>query len=86
MSDGAPSGMIAAVDIGGTFTDSVLVDPEGHWHGSTVATNIVVEGKGATLLYLYRREHPDSGGAGRFRGGNGGRLAYIPHVELRLSL
>jgi N-methylhydantoinase B len=31
------------------------------------------------ILYLYRREDPDSGGAGRLRGGNGGRLAYMPH-------
>jgi N-methylhydantoinase B len=30
-------------------------------------------------LYLYRREQRDSGGAGRFRAGNGGEIAYIPH-------
>lgn len=31
------------------------------------------------LLYLYRRELADSGGAGRFRGGNGAEMAFIPH-------
>ena len=31
------------------------------------------------ILYLFRREQPDSGGAGRFRGGNGGELSFIPH-------
>jgi N-methylhydantoinase B/acetone carboxylase, alpha subunit len=31
------------------------------------------------ILYLFRREHPDSGGAGRFRAGNGGEIAYVPH-------
>lgn len=31
------------------------------------------------ILYLYRRELPDSGGAGRFRGGNGGEMSFIPH-------
>lgn len=31
------------------------------------------------LLYLWRKELPDSGGAGRFRGGNGGEVAVVPH-------
>jgi N-methylhydantoinase B len=31
------------------------------------------------MLYLWRKEQPDSGGAGRFRGGNGAELALIPH-------
>lgn len=31
------------------------------------------------ILYLFRREHPDSGGAGRSRAGNGGEIAYVPH-------
>ncbi|HEX3238634.1 MAG TPA: hydantoinase B/oxoprolinase family protein, partial [Solirubrobacterales bacterium] len=31
------------------------------------------------ILYLFRREHPDSGGAGRQRAGNGGEIAYVPH-------
>ncbi|MBI4489991.1 MAG: hydantoinase B/oxoprolinase family protein [Deltaproteobacteria bacterium] len=31
------------------------------------------------LLYLYRRQEPDTGGAGRFRGGVGVGLAMTPH-------
>lgn len=31
------------------------------------------------ILYLYRKEHQDSAGSGRYRGGNGGVLAYIPY-------
>ncbi len=31
------------------------------------------------LLYLYRREHINSGGAGRMRGGNGGIIGYVPY-------
>lgn len=31
------------------------------------------------ILYLWRREQADSGGAGTFRGGNGLSLAYVPH-------
>ncbi len=31
------------------------------------------------VLYLYRREHINSGGAGRTRGGNGGLVGYVPY-------
>lgn len=31
------------------------------------------------FLYLYRREEPDMGGAGRWRGGTGLGMAYMPH-------
>jgi N-methylhydantoinase B len=31
------------------------------------------------VLYLFRREHSGSAGAGRFRAGNGGELAYVIH-------
>jgi N-methylhydantoinase B len=31
------------------------------------------------ILYLYRREEPDMGGAGRWRGGTGLGMAYMPH-------
>jgi len=31
------------------------------------------------VLYLWRREQADSGGAGTYRGGNGVSLAYLPH-------
>ncbi|HVH00899.1 MAG TPA: hydantoinase B/oxoprolinase family protein, partial [Miltoncostaeaceae bacterium] len=29
--------------------------------------------------FLWRKEKPDSGGAGRWRGGNGAELAFVPH-------
>jgi N-methylhydantoinase B len=31
------------------------------------------------MLFLWRKELADSGGAGRFRGGNGAELAFVPH-------
>ena len=31
------------------------------------------------FLYLWRKELPDSGGAGKFRGGNSAELALVPH-------
>ena len=31
------------------------------------------------ILYLWRRELPDSGGAGMYRGGNSAELAFTPH-------
>ncbi|MCS6817432.1 MAG: hydantoinase B/oxoprolinase family protein [Blastocatellia bacterium] len=38
------------------------------------------------ILYLWRRELPDSGGAGKFRGGNAAELAFIPHGTERITL
>ena len=43
------------------------------------------------ILYLWRREEPDSGGPGRFRGGVAGSSCFIPHdtparrIELTIS-
>ena len=36
------------------------------------------------MLYLFRRHQPDSGGAGRFRGGTGCTLSYVIHDVDRL--
>lgn len=38
------------------------------------------------LLYLWRKELPDSGGAGMFRGGNGAELAFVPHRTDRINV
>ncbi len=38
------------------------------------------------VLYLWRRELPDSGGAGRYRGGNAGEFAITPHKTERLTM
>jgi N-methylhydantoinase B len=37
------------------------------------------------ILYLWRRELADSGGAGKFRGGNAAELAFIPHKTDRIN-
>jgi N-methylhydantoinase B len=37
------------------------------------------------ILYLWRREEADSGGAGTFRGGNGVSLAYVAHGTDRID-
>lgn len=36
------------------------------------------------VLYLYRKEIPDSGGAGKYRGGNSAEWAFVPHKTDRL--
>lgn len=38
------------------------------------------------ILYLWRRELADSGGAGRFRGGNSAEFAWIPHKTDGISM
>jgi N-methylhydantoinase B len=57
----------------GVFANGIWWIPEGR------GPNVEGYERDWPILYLYRREDPDSGGAGRFRGGNGGRVAYIPH-------
>lgn len=57
----------------GTFANGVWWIPEGR------GPNVETYERDWPMLYLYRREDRDSGGAGRVRGGNGGRLAYIPY-------
>jgi N-methylhydantoinase B len=37
------------------------------------------------LLYLWRKELPDSGGAGEFRGGNAAEFAIVPHKTEAMS-
>jgi N-methylhydantoinase B len=56
------------VDTGGTF-----YEPK-----STIGNVEQIE-QMFPVLYLYRREQPDSGGAGMFRGGNSGAFAVIAH-------
>lgn len=38
------------------------------------------------ILYLWRKELVNSGGAGKYRGGNSGELAFIPHGTEHISL
>ena len=37
------------------------------------------------LLVLYRKELPDSGGAGRYRGGLSAETCFIPHNTDRIT-
>jgi N-methylhydantoinase B len=55
-------------DTGGTVYDALALAP-----------NVEYSEQYFPILFLYRRELPGSGGAGRFRGGNSGVFAYIPH-------
>lgn len=57
----------------GAFANGVWWIPEGR------GPNVESYERDWPILYLYRREDAGSGGAGRFRGGNGGRVGYIPH-------
>lgn len=57
----------------GAFANGVWWIPEGR------GPNVETYERDWPMLYLYRREDLGSGGAGRFRGGNGGRVAYVPH-------
>jgi N-methylhydantoinase B len=57
----------------GDFANGVWWIPEGR------GPNVESYERDWPILYLYRREDTGSGGAGRFRGGNGGRVGYIPH-------
>lgn len=49
------------------------------WVPRSLMPNVEYSEQYYPLLYLYRRELRDSGGAGRFRGGNGVAWAVLPH-------
>lgn len=55
-------------DTGGTVYDALALAP-----------NVEYSEQYFPILFLYRRELPGSGGAGKFRGGNSGVFAYLPH-------
>ncbi len=38
------------------------------------------------ILYLWRKELPDSGGAGKYRGGNSGQFAIVAHDTDRVNM
>ncbi|MCW3065714.1 MAG: hypothetical protein JWN32_2886, partial [Solirubrobacterales bacterium] len=58
----------------GVFANGIWWIPEGR------GPNVETYERDWPMLYLYRHEDSGSGGAGRFRGGNGGRIGYIPHL------
>jgi N-methylhydantoinase B len=57
----------------GEFANGHYWIPEGR------GPNVELYERDWPILYLYRREHAESGGAGRFRSGNGGEIAYVMH-------
>ena len=50
-----------------------------YWDPFSVAPNVEFNEQSYPILTLYRRETPDSGGAGAYRGGNAASMAFIPH-------
>jgi N-methylhydantoinase B len=57
----------------GVFANGVWWIPEGQ------GPNVETYERDWPILYLYRKEDKGSAGAGKFRGGNGGVLAYMPY-------
>ncbi len=49
------------------------------WSPTAMIPNVEFNEEYYPLLYLYRREVRDGGGAGKFRGGLPGEMAFIPH-------
>jgi N-methylhydantoinase B len=64
----------------GAFPDRDGVDTGGSFYEpKTIIGNVEQIEEMFPVLYLYRRELPDSGGAGKFRGGNSASFAVIAH-------
>jgi N-methylhydantoinase B len=49
------------------------------WATQTIAPNVEENEQVMPILYLWRRERPDSGGVGTFTGGASLELAFVPH-------
>lgn len=70
----------------GAFSFRDGVDTGGLWYDPKgFMPNVEQYEYAMPLLYLYRREVPDSGGAGRFRGGNAAEWAFVPHKTEQLT-
>jgi N-methylhydantoinase B len=70
----------------GAFPHRDGVDTGGAWWWPRSRSGNVEEWEAALpILYLYRREQIDSGGAGRWRGGNGAEIAVIAHKTSNVS-
>jgi N-methylhydantoinase B len=64
----------------GAFSFRDGIDTGGvHWEPKSLMANVEQVEQMFPVLYLYRRELADSGGAGRFRGGNSGAFAVVVH-------
>jgi N-methylhydantoinase B len=70
----------------GAFATRDGIDTGGAWWWPrSTAGNVEDWEQAVPFLYLYRREQRDSGGPGRFRGGNGVELAITPHKTGQLT-
>lgn len=71
----------------GAFPSRDGVDTGGAWWWPRSKSGNVEEWESSLpILYLYRREQIDSGGAGRWRGGNGVEIAVVPHKTSGLNV
>jgi len=86
---GAPFGSALLDMMGGAigaFAHRDGIDTGGlHWDPNSLMPNIEATEQRYPLLFLYRRELPDSGGAGTYRGGNSAVLALIAHGTERIT-
>ncbi|HWK61473.1 MAG TPA: hydantoinase B/oxoprolinase family protein [Eoetvoesiella sp.] len=71
--DSMAGGMGARVDQDGVDTGGLNCIPMGR------VADVEINEFSFPMLYLWRREEMDSGGAGRFRGGAGGSSCFIPY-------
>lgn len=70
----------------GAFTSRDGIDTGGcWWDPRSISPNVEENEQNFPLLYLYRRHWEDSGGAGRYRGGNSGCGAYVAHGTERID-
>lgn len=64
----------------GAFADRDGISTGGFFHDPMgISPNVEHNEFFFPILYLSRRENPDSGGAGKFRGGNSAAITFIPH-------
>lgn len=71
--DSMAGGLGARSDSDGVDTGGLAVIPMGR------VADVEMNEFAFPMLYLWRREEPDSGGAGRFRGGVGASSCFIPY-------
>lgn len=56
------------------------------WDLQSTMPNVEDNERFYPILYLWRKELVNSGGAGKYRGGNSGEIAFIPHCTERIAL
>ncbi len=78
--DAMMSGIGAMEFRDGVSTGGYPFDPK------AIAPNVEFNEQQFPIIYLHRRELPDSAGAGRFRGGACASWAYVPHETEEIAL